>query len=241
MTTSSKHLGTSTRSRATAGLNKTLEKNLIVYVAAAAATGVGALALVQPAEAKIVYTPTNVNITPGLGLDLNNDGITDFIFKATYTYSTDVGGVSWASILPAQSGNRIWGKKVSGNFGYNDVASALRPGVTIRANKKLQSRYRVMCDNSAHTDFGSWWFMKKPRYLGLKFYVDGQAHYGWARAEFSEGCTSGVLTGYAYETVPNKSIKTGKTHGPDVITVQPATLGHLARGASGLLAWRRTN
>jgi hypothetical protein len=40
------------------------------------------------------------------------------------------------------------------------------------------------------------------------------------------------LTGYAYETIPNKPIIAGKTKGPDVFTVQPGSLGHLARGAS---------
>jgi hypothetical protein len=39
------------------------------------------------------------------------------------------------------------------------------------------------------------------------------------------------LTGYAYETIPNKAIVTGKTKGRDVITVRPASLGHSAAGA----------
>jgi hypothetical protein len=47
-----------------------------------------------------------------------------------------------------------------------------------------------------------------------------------------------VLTGYAYETIPGKPIITGKTKGPDVVTLQPATLGHLATGASAIPAWR---
>ena len=41
-----------------------------------------------------------------------------------------------------------------------------------------------------------------------------------------------MLTGYAYETIPNKLIITGKTKGPDVITAQPGSLGHLAQGAA---------
>jgi hypothetical protein len=49
---------------------------------------------------------------------------------------------------------------------------------------------------------------------------------------------TGTLTGYAYETVANKPIIAGKTKGPDVITARPASLGHLAHGASGLSAWR---
>jgi len=68
-------------------------------------------------------------------------------------------------------------------------------------------------------------------YLGLKFDdLKGKTHYGWARVEVP--ISGGYwLTGYAYETVPNKPIITGKTKGPDVITVEPATLGRLARGA----------
>ena len=39
-----------------------------------------------------------------------------------------------------------------------------------------------------------------------------------------------LLTGYAYETVPNKAIITGKTKGPDVVTTQATTLSGLALG-----------
>jgi hypothetical protein len=80
----------------------------------------------------------------------------------------------------------------------------------------------------------------KHRYLGLKFNIKGRFHFGWARltvgtTQFSFTAT---LTGYAYETVPNKPIITGKTKGPDVTTVEPASLGHLAAGASAIPAWR---
>jgi hypothetical protein len=72
----------------------------------------------------------------------------------------------------------------------------------------------------------------KDRYLGLKFYIKGKAHYGWARltAKRQVGNPSFALTltGYAYETIPNKPITTGKTHGEE-----DGTLGRLAQGASG--------
>ena len=51
--------------------------------------------------------------------------------------------------------------------------------------------------------------------------------------------STAVLTGYAYETVANKGIETGKTSGPDIASAQPATLGQLALGAEGLFARRR--
>jgi len=128
---------------------------------------------------------------------------------------------------------------LSSNFGGSyGVALALR-GVTIRPSKKLQASHTFMCHFSAKGEgYGGPWFGAGSRYLGVMFYVKGHAHYGWARANFSD-CRSGTLTGYAYETIANKSIKTGKTKGPDVITVQPGTLGHLARGASAIPAWRQ--
>lgn len=47
------------------------------------------------------------------------------------------------------------------------------------------------------------------------------------------------LTGYAYETIPNKAIIAGKTHGKDVITLDDASLRHPARGAAAFPGWRR--
>jgi hypothetical protein len=57
-----------------------------------------------------------------------------------------------------------------------------------------------------------------------------------------------LLTGYAYETIPGKTIIAGATKGPDdaepatslnTSTPEPATLGVLALGAPGLSIWRR--
>jgi hypothetical protein len=78
------------------------------------------------------------------------------------------------------------------------------------------------------------WLHATNRYLGLKFVIKGKTHYGWARLTTS--CAqfecSDLLTGYAYETVANKSIVTGKTKGAGAI-VERTSLGHLAQGVSG--------
>ena len=81
----------------------------------------------------------------------------------------------------------------------------------------------------------------KNRYLGLKFVIKGKVHYGWARLTVTptgQKVFVETLTGYAYETIPNKPIITGKTKGPDLTTGSPARLGHLAAGASAIPAWR---
>jgi hypothetical protein len=91
-------------------------------------------------------------------------------------------------------------------------------------------------------------------YLGLKFFIQGKAHYGWARLNVTiipgGGGIYGLLTGYAYETIANKTILAGKTKGDEnEIDSSPAdlsndvpnplTLGRLARGAAELATSRK--
>jgi hypothetical protein len=65
----------------------------------------------------------------------------------------------------------------------------------------------------------------------MKFTINGKVHYGWARLSVTnlkdKFRITATLTGYAYETIPNKPIKAGQTHDGD-----EATLGRLAQGAS---------
>jgi len=79
----------------------------------------------------------------------------------------------------------------------------------------------------------------------LKFLINGEVHYGWARLSISYNIMQ--LTGYAYETVANEAIVAGQTSGPDKASstdpgspASSATLGWLAQGAAGLVAWRRS-
>jgi hypothetical protein len=65
------------------------------------------------------------------------------------------------------------------------------------------------------------WNNLKNRHLGLKLTINGTTHFGWAGLNvtcmtmYGNHKVTGLLTGYAYETIPNKAIITGKTRGPD--------------------------
>ncbi len=224
-----------------------LEHQLKMYALAATGAGVGLLALGQTAAARIVYTRTHKSITPNhtIPLDLNRDGVTDFRLKDVH-YTTSQYGFSHIgvlSLIPAHEVNKAEGySKYGRNYG-----SALQAGVAIGPKGPFQAGPRLMArvfsDTGAHRDVSSCsgpWSKAKNRYLGLKFLIRGKVHFGWARLNVSCPGTNvdATLTGYAYETIPAKSIITGKTKGPDV-TTQPASLGHLARGASAIPAWRK--
>jgi len=199
------------------------------------------IALAQSAEAKIVYTKTYITIGKRLSLNLDHYGRRDFAFSHySYTHrSTTAGSLTILrqfQVKPEAANGVVGG-------GY---AAALKAGVRIGPHQKFQNDTQIMfawqkhCSRTAsttcHSRSSGNWKDVMDRYLGLKFFVAGKVHYGWARLNETE--IYATLTGYAYETIPNKPIIAGKTHGKDVITLQGRSLGHLARGASAIPAWR---
>ncbi len=231
--------------RRTSTLCESVQRHLDAYALAASAAGVSVLALAQPAQAKIVYTPAN-EVVPQcsrqsnlcLKLDLNHDHIVDFTIPWFYDSKSAA-----LSIIPAKNepNNRIWGTVSPGVCSSTDqhkfyVASALNSGVSIGPNSfKLQAKHYAMWGvghGGSTCEWGQWRSLKN-KYVGLKFHVKGNVHYGWAR--LSSVKSGWKLTGYAYETVANKPIITGQTKGPDVITLKPGSIGRLALGSSGLI------
>ena len=213
--------------RMASGLSDSMHHHLNMYALAAGAAGVGVLSLTQPAEAKIVYTPTHRVIRTGhtVPIDLNHDQITDFTIS-NYAFSTSEIWGRTLRALPAGSGNQVVGKRGIGLVYY---AYALSKGAKIGPRKPFSGK--VMAASGVEYGYVGPWRNVSGRYLGLKFLIKGRVHYGWARLSVTaNGSITAKLTGYAYETVANTPIIAGKTKGPDVHTMRPATLGWLALG-----------
>jgi hypothetical protein len=206
-----------------------------MYALAATAAGVSLLGLAQPVEAKIIYTKTNISVFGfGIRLDLTNDGTADFFFSSFVSVTTP-GSLHTLAVGGGFPSNGIWNNK--------GAAVALRAGVLVGPKAHffdgtsglLMGATGRNTENGKHYYSGPWengGKGVKNRYLGLKFHINGKVHYAWARLNFPspEGAR---LTGYAYETIPNKPIIAGATKGPDVVP-EPTTLGALAAGASRL-------
>jgi len=239
------------------------DKRLNSYALAASAAGVSLLALGQSSEAKIVYTRTHHVIGNGgsYKLDINHDRIADLTFQNTLVRTCT--SCSSNQVLEASLARH---NQVVHNY-YGAVA--LKPGVQIgpkhdfKGGLQLMARVGVLSSGSA---FGSWVNVNN-RYLGVKFQIKGKTHYGWARLNVQVPGPleiTATLTGYAYETVPNKPIIAGKTKGDaddtdfssdsansaefgrsdsDVGRISNALrtglLGAFALGARGVPLWRR--
>src|ERR1039457_6237307 len=95
------------RPKAPAKLSDSFHHALNLYALAAGAAGVSVLALAQPSEAEIIYTPTHqfIGRRGAYRIDLNHDGVTDFTIHDQCLITN-----SWVSnflkVIPAQ-GNAV--------------------------------------------------------------------------------------------------------------------------------------
>jgi hypothetical protein len=240
----------SMKSRSRTTLNPTIDSRLAAYMALASAAGVAALAA-TPAEAKVLYTPANIGIGGALAIDLNHDGIDDFTFQTYIASHNRVLGVA----LDVK-GNAIIA--AAGGFGAAalPIASPIAPGKAFTTASRGGGFGEVLMESSIHYGSASGtygpWLGAQNKFLGLKFLINGEVHFGWARVTVNS-IHGAVLTGYAYESVANKPLRAGETKSSDEIadlvsgtaieattlgSRKGLTLGILAKGAPGL-AWAR--
>ena len=192
------------------------------------------MALAQPAEAKIIYTKTHLVIAgeEQYNLYLNCDKIIDFTIVNF-----------WSTTCPDSCLQDLYLKPAAGNSEIGSVtksgwhfAAAMKKGSVVGPKGHFLGGSAVMQEAFSTQPSAGPWINVTNRYLGLKFQIKGKTHYGWARLSVTGGFGSLVatMTGYAYETTPNKAIITGQTKGSEVITVSPdttpGTLGELALG-----------
>ena len=154
-------------------------------------------------------------------------------------------------VSPLHAANEVW---QSGSSYGKKCAADVKSGVNIGPKRPFAAAPLVMAGLSGTSEghpFCPWAFPHHP-YLGVKF-VDkvGRLHYGWVRVSVQTDYST-VIEEYAYETIPNKPIPAGVAKGGDSDSSavdqsaslvprapEPASLGRLAQGASGLAAWRR--
>jgi hypothetical protein len=235
------------QSRKTFKISDSLSRQLNTYAQVASAAGVSVLALAGASQAKVVYTQANQVTHTGfpLYIDLNHDGVKDFLLRTSFYAGSSgvVVGLNASGYHNAK--NVVAGRRLSRSSYFFSAASALPAGAVIGPKANFSIRLPFMAEElfdgvgSQYSDVGPWAGKGKGvtnRYLGLKFVVDGEVHYGWARLSVTLahdrqfGDVTGTLTGYAYETVADKPIIAGRITGPDVVTLQPGTLGVLALG-----------
>jgi hypothetical protein len=135
--------------------------------------------LAVPVQARVVYTPVNVNL-PTNGsypIDLNHDGITDFTFQISHTVRVcglDPTSHNILGVQPSPAGGIVGGS----------WALALESGVQIDFHQSFYGGDDLMYDvqgagpHCPPAHFYGYWIRATERYLGLEFQINGQTHYG---------------------------------------------------------------
>lgn len=246
--------------RSADALLERINHHLNLYSMAAITAGVSALALVAPANAEVVVTKTNIPIgyfNNNLSLDLNKDGVKDFMFSAVccgYDHSI----YTTLRVTPLTGGEVVGGNRAV----LGPYASALMRGADVGPSAHFSSSVargaitveRLAGSASATvnlTYYGNWNGVGNDRFLGVKFLINGTTHYGWIRmtVEIDNRTTFATITAYAYETVANKKITVGSsgavadsgnsTSEQVTPSAKGPSIGMLALGADGLDLWRR--
>ena len=242
--------------------SKRLNRQISLYSLAASAAGVSVLALAQPAQSEVVITRKAIPIPPStfVGISFTNNGINDFSFflsAAFSSVSTMIDGYN-LSMRSLKNGKGIVGTHSSQSIRPN--VSALIRGAKIGPSANFVSSVSGDFGVTVERSFtlhggtkhlvGNWGGNPRNRYVGVRFLIDGETHYGWVRLTVTtlpEKFISATITAYAYETVPNEPIQAGTAatptagiQAPENIQNQSApSLGMLAAGAEGLSLWRR--
>jgi hypothetical protein len=260
--------------RSQAAVNSKLERKLWMYAAAATAAGVGMFAG-TPADAEIVVTHVNTAISPSVALDLNHDGIIDFNLTK---WLANASIQAFSYLLVCHEGYQAASHQCLSSSSQPNAANGVRgtsqgaldlpfgapigPGQQFAGKKGrvLMGGRQAVSFSSIHdqTWYGPWvagGAGVKNRYLGFKFKIGNQFHFGWARVTVTTTAHDGfsaTLTGYAYETIPGKPIHAGAISDAPQAALQPApksietqdadrqaSLGMLSLGSMGLTIWRR--
>jgi hypothetical protein len=179
-------------------------------------------------------------------IDLNHDGLNDLLIREIPYEKAGFSSANSLQAVPQGGGVKIGLEPTR--------AAAMALGSKIGAPDLFSAGPAVMFNVYGIYYFGSWAYSGTSKYLGIRFQVDGQTHYGWARLTVKFGYFSyidALLTGYAYETQADKPIRAGDMGSADadsapIAELSPAgskplaTLGALALGAEAIPIWRDT-
>lgn len=185
--------------------NVTLQKKLQSYAALASVMTVPAAA-----SGQIIYTDLDpdVEITAGTlyEMDLNNDGIVDFRFDVGSNPGVWTKGEVYVS--SSQDMNAVDATIGSLGYYYPRVLATSDP---IDENNSWLAPIPYATFVIAYASgaaYGNWGGADNG-YMGIRFDIDGNLHYGWVRLDVAADGSSMTLKDFAYEATAEMGIAAG--------------------------------
>ncbi|MFN3327068.1 MAG: PEP-CTERM sorting domain-containing protein [Bryobacteraceae bacterium] len=182
----------------------------------------GGLAFTLPQQSQagsIAYSgPQNITVTNSVGgtethgVDVNGDGFIDFTFAAYF----DPGVVARVNVTPG-----------AGNAGDS-----------ISSSSTLTTSTALLRETWQYGGVYGKWGNGTPSYLGLRFLISDNDHYGWAKVSVTTDLNFGssfTIHDWAYQTQPDTAILAGEIGE----IPEPSSLALFALGAAGFAALRK--
>lgn len=150
-------------------------------------------------------------------IDLNADGVIDVSFGiANYSYTAYgyTNNINYASVN-GENGSEVLTETASLTIGgySNDfeIAKALSEGNTIGVSQVTWYSegylgFKGVYSNT-NINFGN--FISADKFVGVKFLIGANTHYGWIRVALNADASSLVIKEYAYHLTPNTAITAG--------------------------------
>ena len=190
-------------------MKKNLQSRISKYTAVA-----GAVVSAAGAQAQVVYTDVNPDYSHDAPqnngfaiypLDLNNDQTVDFVIASRDTVTPNA-TVRLTLAAPYGAGNAVAGENPAGY----DYALALDINSMVDSTLNWIAATNTMAyNNNSANPYNENWNGVTDKYLGLKFVVGANTHYGWARLDSYAIGDSIVVKDYAFNATPNGGIMTG--------------------------------
>lgn len=197
-------------------MNKNVQKKLQAYAATAGAIAVSGAA----ADAQIIHVDINpdtiVHDTVFYELDMDGAGGPEMRFEVG-TYQASIGPINYAEIqMLGNNNNAIIGSLYSGAYplpytlNAGDSISGTSPNwQNATVNSGLQ--YLALTVGSSYALAN--WVGANDKYLGVRFMIGSNTHYGWVRMSVSSTADSIIIKEYAYEALPGIGLTAGQLVG----------------------------
>lgn len=195
-------------------MKKGLQKKLNAYAAAA-----GTLALAGAADAQIVYTDINpdtiLHDSLTYSLDFDNNNQPELIFT-TVVSSSSSGVANLAIVSPVGNpNNAILGSVYAANYPF---PFAMNNGDSISGTNTnwnavpFNGGTQYMAVVYGAITYANW-VGATDKYLGVRFNIGADVHYGWVRLSVTADADSIIIKDYAYEILPGVGLTAGQLTG----------------------------
>lgn len=186
--------------------------------------------------ATIIYTDVNPDsvilksFTDTFKLDLNSDGVNDFMFLRSYKEDRCgdglLGSFAWdnnLSVMPANGSHAIMTNR-------SNLPPTLDSSTAISPDSSWATTSQVLLYGAANANghcitslpkIQGYWLNVSDKYIGLKFNKGNNTYYGWARFTSTYHVDSRgrnllvlgnfIIKDYAYNSTPNQPILAGQT------------------------------